>query len=39
VAEQAVAMSDMVLRKTGVHPQVTALAQQIKAASSRRSTN
>ena len=32
MAEQAVAMSDMVLRKTGVHPQVTALAQQIKAA-------
>jgi uncharacterized protein (DUF305 family) len=29
--EQAVAMSDMVLRKTGVHPEVTALAQQIKA--------
>jgi uncharacterized protein (DUF305 family) len=30
--EQAVAMSDMVLDKTGVHPEVTALAQQIKAA-------
>jgi uncharacterized protein (DUF305 family) len=30
--EQAVAMSDIVLRKTGVHPEVTALAQQIKAA-------
>jgi uncharacterized protein (DUF305 family) len=29
--EQAMAMSDMVLRKTGVHPEVTALAQQIKA--------
>jgi len=29
--EQAVAISDMVLRKTGVHPEVTALAQQIKA--------
>jgi uncharacterized protein (DUF305 family) len=29
--EQAVAMSDMVLRKTGVHPEVTALAQQVKA--------
>jgi uncharacterized protein (DUF305 family) len=29
--EQAVAMSDMVLRKTGVHPDVTAFAQQIKA--------
>jgi uncharacterized protein (DUF305 family) len=24
-------MSDMVLRKTGVHPEVTALAQQVKA--------
>jgi uncharacterized protein (DUF305 family) len=29
--EQAVAMSDMVLRKTGVRPEVTALAQRIKA--------
>jgi uncharacterized protein (DUF305 family) len=29
--EQAVAMSDMVLRKTGVRPEVTALAEQIKA--------
>jgi uncharacterized protein (DUF305 family) len=29
---QAVDMSDMVLSKTGVHPQVTSLAKQIKAA-------
>jgi uncharacterized protein (DUF305 family) len=30
--DQAVNMSDMVLSKTGVHPEVTALAMQIKAA-------
>lgn len=30
--EQAVAMSDTLLKKTGVNPDVTALAQQVKAA-------
>ena len=30
--EQAVAMSDMLLKKNGVNPEVTALAEQIKAA-------
>ena len=30
--EQAVAMSDTLLKKTGVNPEVTALAQQVKAA-------
>ncbi len=32
--EQAIAMSDAILKKTGIDPKVTALAKQIKAAQS-----